>query len=281
MSSFKEQAVQRVEELINLANEKYNLQIPQPQVSFNVKGYRVAGYARRVGPLYFINLNAEACEKYPDEMMNDTIPHEVAHIVCFFHPALGKNHDAGWKRVCRAIGGSGSRTASMKLTPARNIRKWLYRDSCGKVREVTTNRHNRMRKFGTQYRFRDNGGVISASCLIQTNPNQKVNDMSTETVVEQDQVQAEVQSEVQNEVQGEVQAEVQGEVQAPSKQDRYRKDSGRPSKAVMTRQIIAEMRDASKSEVFTAIQKRVGFTRAMARHYYYANLKIMEKQAGQ
>ena len=293
MSSIKAQAVQRVQELINLANEKYNLAIPQPDVSFNVTGYRVAGYARRVGPMYFVNLNAEACEKYPEEMLNETIPHEVAHIVCFFNPALGKNHDGGWKRVCRALGGTGSRTHSMQLTPAKTIRKWLYRDSCGTVREVTTTRHNKMRKLGAMYRYRDNGGIINASCLIQTNPTQEVKTMNTQQVVqEQTETQVEVEVETQVEVESQVETQVEAEAETQTEaevpvtkgvrtQARYRKASGRPSKAELTRQVIAEMRDASKSDIFTAIQERVGFTRAMARHYYYANLKIMDQQVAQ
>lgn len=252
MQAFAEQAIARVNALIEKANELYGLEIPKPTVSFDIKGYRIAGYAKRMAGHYYVMLNREACEKYPEFIMNDTIPHEVAHLVCFYNPSLGKNHDAGWQRVCKDLGGSGSRTHELKLTPARNLRVWQYRDTHGKIRQVTTVRHNKIQKKGMKYRFSDNGGIISAASLINPNSTKKVNDMDNTQ-----------------------------ETTAQKKQDRYRKSSGRPSKAYVTRQIIMEMSDASKSEIFTAIQERVGFTRAMARHYYYANLKVLQKQQEQ
>lgn len=92
-------------------------------VDFNIKG-RCAG---RAYPLrysacktkYRLSFNMEAILKYNQEMTKDTIPHEVAHLVCFAQPTRGSNHNAGWKRVCRALGGDDSRTHDMVLTKHR------------------------------------------------------------------------------------------------------------------------------------------------------------------
>lgn len=93
------------------------------EVDFNIKG-RCAG---RAYPLrysacktkYRLSFNMEAILKYNQNMTKDTIPHEVAHLVCFAQPIRGKNHDAGWKRVCRMLGGDDSRTHDMVLTKHR------------------------------------------------------------------------------------------------------------------------------------------------------------------
>jgi predicted SprT family Zn-dependent metalloprotease len=39
-------------------------------------------------------------------MLEDTVPHEIAHFVCQVK-GLGKNHDEGWRKVCRELGGNG------------------------------------------------------------------------------------------------------------------------------------------------------------------------------
>ena len=59
---------------------------------------------------YMVRFNADMARQNPDDMVEDTIPHEYSHIVCFMNPSLGSNHDSGWARVCRALGGTGGRT---------------------------------------------------------------------------------------------------------------------------------------------------------------------------
>lgn len=53
-------------------------------------------------------------------------------------------------------------------------------------------------------------------------------------------------------------------------QNRYRKSEGKPSKAAQTRAIVQQMQDtAQRTEIVDAIQSQLGFSRPMARHYYY------------
>ena len=107
------------------ANELFgtNFSLLNVDVDFDIKG-RCAGraYPTRYSACktkYRLSFNMEAILKYNEDMTNDTIPHEVAHLVCFAKPLLGTNHDAGWKRVCRQLGGDDSRTHDMTLTKHR------------------------------------------------------------------------------------------------------------------------------------------------------------------
>lgn len=53
-------------------------------------------------------------------------------------------------------------------------------------------------------------------------------------------------------------------------QDRYRKSEGKPSKAAQTRAIVQQMQGtAQRNDIVDAIQSQLGFSRPMARHYYY------------
>lgn len=56
---------------------------------------------------YEVRFNAANVENSVEDMLNDVCAHEVAHIVCFINPKLGNDHDAGWQRVCKKLGGNG------------------------------------------------------------------------------------------------------------------------------------------------------------------------------
>lgn len=119
---------------LKLASDMYKVDLSPANVEVHndIIG-KVAGWARpkRYGK-YRLRFNLEAIEKHNEEMTKDTIPHEVAHLVCFARPELGDNHDAGWKSVCRALGGDDSRTHDMLLTPAKvkDIIRYEY-NVCG------------------------------------------------------------------------------------------------------------------------------------------------------
>lgn len=105
---------------------------------------KVGGYAglNKHG-VYFLRFNREAILNYNEDMTNDTIPHEVAHLVCFNQRHLGSDHDYGWKRVCRMLGGDDSRTHDMTLTPAKIVesRRVDYILPSGRVCRVGPKHH--------------------------------------------------------------------------------------------------------------------------------------------
>ena len=103
----------KIKEVIAKAAELYKLDLSTVPVNWNLKG-RAAGMASWRGFMgsrsYMVRFNADMARQNPDDMVEDTIPHEYSHIVCFMNPSLGSNHDSGWARVCRALGGTGGRT---------------------------------------------------------------------------------------------------------------------------------------------------------------------------
>lgn len=107
---------------------------------------------------YGLRFNTEAINKYYDHMVNDTIPHEVAHLICFINPRLGKNHDKGWKRVCRSLGGDDARTHTMNLSPAKKTTTHKYLVQ-GEVVELGPKRHAKLQKGITTYRHQTLGPI--------------------------------------------------------------------------------------------------------------------------
>lgn len=131
-------------------------------ISYDVTGY-VAGKATRLSLIqYKLRFNLEAIDKHWDEMVNNTVPHEVAHIVAWLCPLLrAKGHDAKWSRICRSLGGTGSRTHSYDISSAR--KEYLYIVNNVEYK-LTSIRHKRV-MTGNVYTCQD--GRISAKNFIR------------------------------------------------------------------------------------------------------------------
>lgn len=127
MTAAHEEFTKHVRAKLEEAVQRFGVKIDpnDVDVEYNING-RCAGRAIHRNGKYTLQFNAEAIEKHWDEMVKDTIPHEVAHLVCFAAPIFGKNHDHGWKRVCRTLGGDDSRTHDMILTGSRDSVRRRY-----------------------------------------------------------------------------------------------------------------------------------------------------------
>lgn len=126
-------------------------------VRFNVRG-QVGGRARYTADKQLVlEFNPEAVVKYWDDMVENTIPHEVAHLVCFVNPKLGRNHNRGWQTVCYRLGGSTNRCHAYVLEKAKTVRQFLYRNVNGKEQVFKTTRHNKMQKGMSAYIVKGKG----------------------------------------------------------------------------------------------------------------------------
>ena len=117
---------------------------PKPTVYFYETG-KAAGLAHgysKVG--YNVHVFAQDVERFT----NDTVPHEIAHIVCNAL-RIGKGHDLGWKRVCRMLGGNAQRCydgSNIEHKQIRTRRQYQYRATCGTLVMLSDVRHNRLQR---------------------------------------------------------------------------------------------------------------------------------------
>jgi predicted SprT family Zn-dependent metalloprotease len=123
----------RIWEVVELANDIFGIDISKSNLSIdlNMKGNSAGQASIRIpanrstvtaSKLQLkIRLNAVAIEEHLENTLEDTIPHEIAHLVNFYHEYMpnmirsGKNHDSGWKRTAKLLGCSGQRTHSLEL----------------------------------------------------------------------------------------------------------------------------------------------------------------------
>lgn len=115
------------------------------------------------GAMYNIEFNVSYIHANFDEMVNNTLPHEIAHVMG--HIATGKmDHGPVWKRMCRAIGGSGNRTHNYEVKRARRTRKILYIASCGTEIWLTKNMHTKIQNGSRRILHRTGGKLYAEHC---------------------------------------------------------------------------------------------------------------------
>lgn len=160
------QVAHRIQQAFELANQLYQVDLSNTLVRFDLRG-RVAGYAtcyelsnNEYNTELRFNVDMIANGSF-DMMLNDTVPHEVAHLVCMLRPELGTDHNIGWQAVCRALGGAGTRTHDRPVVYARG-RTYQYRTTTGATVHISEQRHRRI-QAGKTYTVQGRG-LINRHC---------------------------------------------------------------------------------------------------------------------
>ena len=157
----------RCAEIVEKAKALYGMDLSQVRISFDLRG-RSAGKAfgpgyRLPGSAYTVKLNRDMMTREAFEhVIKDTVPHEYAHVVCYMDPSKGKNHDYGWARVCRDLGGSGARTHNEDVVYGKGITYEYTTDRGHKVR--LSERRHRYVQGGGRLSYRKGLGVITQAC---------------------------------------------------------------------------------------------------------------------
>lgn len=153
---------QKTQQVLDMAEKLYGVKI-NPTIAFNLRG-RVAGWAGckicMGQKTYSLRFNCELIQgDHFDDMMQNTVPHEVAHLVCYARPELGRKHDAGWRHVCLALGGDGKTTHSYDVVVRG---RWDYITDRGHKVSVSKRYHAAV-QAGLTLTFKRGLGAINKS----------------------------------------------------------------------------------------------------------------------
>jgi|APCry1669188970_1035186.scaffolds.fasta_scaffold16629_5 predicted SprT family Zn-dependent metalloprotease len=156
----KAEVIKKVQELTRKTKELYDVDLPKVDVRFDLRG-RCAGWAGYKGTEYFMRFNQDMMVNSSwDHLINDTVPHELAHIICFFK-GWDRGHGRMWKMVCRALGGTAERCHQETVTYAHGT--VYYTSTTGHVIPVSKQRHTKIQR-GATYTFRGGKGTITMFC---------------------------------------------------------------------------------------------------------------------
>ena len=157
----------RCGEMVEKIKALYGMDLSQVRISFDLRGTsagKAGGRGHRMpGSSYYVKFNRDMLTREAFEhVIKDTVPHEYAHVVCFMDPSKGKNHDYGWARVCRALGGSGARSHTEDVVYGKGITYEYTTDRGHKVR-LSDKRHRAV-QLGRALNYRKGLGTVTAAC---------------------------------------------------------------------------------------------------------------------
>lgn len=165
MTTPQAQVLTKCKAVFEKAKELYGVDLSKVAIRFDLKG-RVGGMACARGSVfarvYHMRFNYDMLLRETDEMVDVVVPHEIAHIVCFLKPELGRNHDYGWARVCRALGGTGDRTHDMDVVYGKGTTYEYTTDRGHKVR-LNDRRHQHVQS-GRTLSYRKGLGTVNQQC---------------------------------------------------------------------------------------------------------------------
>jgi len=140
----RQEIIQQVEHFRTIAEEKLGISLPEISVDFDLYDSETMGQA--VNTTITLNLDHK-CHQDANQLLNDTIPHEVAHVVCNVYPQFGCDHDEGWKNVCKLFGIMGNATIveiNDRGVHGSRKRGYVYTNTLGKQVAVSRKMHMRI-----------------------------------------------------------------------------------------------------------------------------------------
>jgi predicted SprT family Zn-dependent metalloprotease len=168
MQTQVQQIIDKCQHTFQRAKELYGLDLSKVSIRFDLKG-RCAGVAgaRGIpggGRTYFMRFNRDMLTREAfDHVHNDTVPHEIAHIVCFMNPRLGSNHDSGWARVCQQLGGTGARTHQEDVIYGKG-KTFEYTTTTGEKVRLSEQKHRKIQDGRTITFAKSSMGQINMHC---------------------------------------------------------------------------------------------------------------------
>lgn len=152
--ALKQQVLKKLDDLVLAANKLFNRSFTPPKVKFYLKG-TTAGKADLLNNI--VILNHILLVENPDDFLEDTVPHELAHLLTFaMFGRKAKAHGKEWKSVMRALGVEPTRCHSLDVSNVGN--RHSYRCAC-KSHQLSTQRHNKIRR-GASYICKSCGHVL-------------------------------------------------------------------------------------------------------------------------
>lgn len=137
------------------------VRLPQPEVRFDLTG-RAAGQVRwERGRPPLMRFNLALAGAHPDDFLDVTVVHEVAHLAVAACQPRARPHGPEWRAMMRLLGvAEPKRCHEYTLqTTVRQQRRWTYRCGC-REHQLSTTRHKRVLSGSTQYHCRACGAPL-------------------------------------------------------------------------------------------------------------------------
>lgn len=140
--------VDATKELLARSRNMFGITITDVSIQVMHSNRRVMGRAIHDRGQYIIELNPDAIVNHKSFIIEEVLPHEMAHLVCFNKPEIGNDHDAGWANACKLLGGSGRMHHDVKLRGRSHTSvKCVYQTKLGEM-HVPASLHRKIQREG-------------------------------------------------------------------------------------------------------------------------------------
>lgn len=137
----KQQCETKLAQCISIVEQHYNIKMPAIDMTYDIRGGHMAGQARtrrfptgqviakiRIHPIYL--------DQHPDEMVNQTVPHELAHVATRVLYPRASHHGYEWASVMAVLGVPAERLHHMKLQGVVSNSRKTQHAICQKCQHV-------------------------------------------------------------------------------------------------------------------------------------------------
>lgn len=149
-------ALQRLQADVARSNAMLNRKDAVPRLRFDLRG-RCAGQA--LPESWVIRLHTGLLKQHGDSFIDETVPHEWAHLLAFaIHGGRIRPHGSEWRKIMRLLGCKPEVCHNYEVKPARQVRRHSYRCNC-RSHALSSIRHRRV-LAGQAYICRACGSVL-------------------------------------------------------------------------------------------------------------------------
>lgn len=152
----------KVAQLVEKANELYGITLPHIAVRCDLRG-RSAGQAIHCWNEYSMRFNVDQIHSNFDFILNEVVPHELAHIVCMY-TKTDSGHGWKWRQTCIQLGGNGETRHKEEIIFGRGD-TYEYTSTTGNKIRFSSQRHKQIQN-GRVLRIKPSygGGQIDSTC---------------------------------------------------------------------------------------------------------------------
>lgn len=131
--------------LMLLAQNRFGVSMPLPEIDTDLRGLQ-AGQA--FVEENRIRLNGKLLAEYGERFVNDTLPHELAHMVVYrLYGRRVRPHGREWEAVMALFGAKPERCHQYAVEPVRRVTSYEYHCFC-RVHQLSAVRHARVQRGG-------------------------------------------------------------------------------------------------------------------------------------
>jgi len=152
----KRQIRQKTREWLDIARQIWNRKFSTISVHFDLRGKTSGMYVVQgnlTGKTQKIRFNPAIFARHFDDSCATTIPHEVAHHICYeLHGRRARPHGKEWRTIMQAFDVPAEATCKLDLSdiPHKRFRRFDYVCGCSD-HQLTSIRHNRIQRGQSRY----------------------------------------------------------------------------------------------------------------------------------